>query len=287
MTGLSATRLGRVRDTLVRHVDRGELPGAVAVVSRHGDTHVEAVGTMALGGGEPVRSDTIFRIASMTKPIVAAAAMTLVEQCRLRLDDPVDDLLPELADRRVLVSVDGPLADTVPAHRAITLRDLLTFRLGFGLLDGPPDRRPITAAAAGLNVGGGPPHPAAAPDADTFLRGLGELPLMYQPGERWLYHTGAELLGVLLERLTGQALDDVLGERIFGPLGMVDTAFSVPPDQLRRLPPAYFVDRATGELHLFDDPDGDWARRPRFLSAGGGLVSTAEDFLAFGTMMLR
>ncbi|HKN98325.1 MAG TPA: serine hydrolase domain-containing protein, partial [Pseudonocardiaceae bacterium] len=228
MVGLSATRVGRVRDVLARHVDRGALPGAVAVVSRHGDTHIEAVGTMELGGGAPIRAETIFRIASMTKPVVAVAAMILVEECRLRLDDPVDDLLPELAGRRVLVSVDGPLADTVPAARPITLRDLLTFRLGFGMLDDTPAGRPILTAARRLQVGGGPPHPATMPDPDTFLRGLGELPLMYQPGERWLYHTGSDVLGVLIERLTGGPLDAFLAERVFGPLGMVDTGFSVP-----------------------------------------------------------
>ncbi|HEX5117511.1 MAG TPA: serine hydrolase domain-containing protein [Pseudonocardiaceae bacterium] len=288
MAGLSTTRMRRVRDALARYVDNGTLPGAVAVASRHGDTHVETVGTTELGGGTPMREDTIFRIASMTKPVAAVAAMTFVEECRLRLDDPVDPLLPELADRRVLVSVDGPLDDTVPAARPITLRDLLTFRPGFGMLDDTPVGRPILAAARRLGVGGGPPHPAAMPDPDAFLRGLGELPLMYQPGERWLYHTGSDVLGVLLERLVDRPLDEVLQERVFDPLGMVDTAFSVPADRIHRLPPAYLVDHETGEPELLDHAEGgEWASPPPFRSAGGGLVSTAADFLAFGTMMLR
>ncbi|HEY1570116.1 MAG TPA: serine hydrolase domain-containing protein [Pseudonocardiaceae bacterium] len=287
MAGLSSTRIGRVRDALARYVDQGVLPGAVAVVSRHGDTHVETIGTMEPGGGAPIQQDTIFRIASMTKPIAAVAALTFVEECRLRLDDPVDPLLPELADRRVLTSVDGPIEDTVPAARPITLRDLLTFRLGFGMLEDTPAGRPILAAATRLGVAGGRPKPSAMPDADGFLRALGELPLMYQPGERWLYHTGSDVLGVLLERLTDQPLDEVLRERVFDPLGMVDTAFSVPAEKIHRLPPAYRVDD-DGDLALLDHAEGgDWAGPPPFRAAGGGLVSTAADFLAFGTMMLR
>ena len=119
--GLSKARLGRLGEVLAGYVDRGEVPGLVAVVSRRGETHVEAHGTAALGGGAPMRADTIFRISSMTKPITAVAALILLEECRLRLDDPVDDLLPELADRRVLRRLDGPVHDTLPAHRAITV----------------------------------------------------------------------------------------------------------------------------------------------------------------------
>jgi len=135
---LSKTRLARLRDVMSGYVERGKVPGVVALVSRHGEVHVEAIGAKSTGGGDPVRRDTIFRIASMTKPITAAAAMILVEECRLRLDDPVDRLLPELADRRVLRRLDGPLDDTEPARRPITLRDLLTFRMGFGILMAPP-----------------------------------------------------------------------------------------------------------------------------------------------------
>src|SRR5213595_2732009 len=144
--GLSKTRLGRLRDVMAGYVQRGEVPGLVALVSRRGETHVEALGMKALGGSDPIRRDTIFRIASMTKPITAAAAMILVEECRLRLDDPVDRLLPELADRRVLKRLDGPIDDTVPANRPITVRDLLTFRPGFGMVMAPPGTYPIQEA---------------------------------------------------------------------------------------------------------------------------------------------
>src|SRR5438034_8217511 len=144
--GFSKVRLGRMHDVMAGHVARGQVPGLVALVSRRGETHVDAIGTTAVGGSAPMRRDTIFRISSMTKPITAAATMILVEECRLRLDEPVDRLLPELADRRVLTRLDGPLDDTVPAHRPITVRDLLTFRLGFGLVVAPPDAYPIQRA---------------------------------------------------------------------------------------------------------------------------------------------
>jgi CubicO group peptidase (beta-lactamase class C family) len=248
--------------------------------------HVDSFGTLAHDDATPMGADTIFRVSSMTKPVVAVAAMILVEECRLRLDDPVDDLLPELASRRVLVSVDGPLVDTVPAARPITLRDLLTFRPGVGLLDGSPDERPILAALAERSVDVGPPGPAGRPDPDEFLRRLGELPLMFQPGERWQYHTAAELLGVLVERAAGQDLETFLRERLFGPLGMADTGFSVPKAEHHRFATAYLGDRAAGELTVYDRPDGQWAVPPAFRSGADGLVSTAGDFLAFARMLL-
>ncbi|HEX5117510.1 MAG TPA: serine hydrolase domain-containing protein [Pseudonocardiaceae bacterium] len=286
-SGLSSARLRRMHDVLAGQVDQGVLPGLVTVVSRHGEAAVDAIGAQAFGG-TPMRRDTIFRISSMTKPVVAAAAMILVEECRLRLDDPVDPLLPELADRRVLVSVDGPLDDTVPAARPITLRDLLTFRPGIGLLmDELPDEPPILAAMTERSVAVGPPQPAAKPGDDEFLRRLGELPLMFQPGERWQYHTSAEVLGVLVARAAGQPLETFLRDRLFGPLGMVDTAFSVPADRIDRLAASYLGDLPAGDLMLWDAPDGQWATPPAFQSGTDGLVSTADDFLAFGTMLLR
>src|SRR5438034_8987993 len=154
--GFSKVRLGRMHDVMAGHVARGQVPGLVALVSRRGETHVDAIGTTTVGGSAPMRRDTIFRIASMTKPVTAAAAMILVEECRLRLDDPVDRLLPELANRRVLTRLDAPLDETVAAARPITLRDLLTFRLGFGLLFASPETHPIVKAAIELQIGMGP-----------------------------------------------------------------------------------------------------------------------------------
>lgn len=281
---LSYARLRRMHDVLAGHVERGDVPGIVTMVSRRGETHVDVIGTSAFDGGTPMRRDTIFRISSMTKPVVAAAAMILVEECRLRLDDPVDDLLPELADRQVLVAVDGPLAETVPAHRAITLRDLLTFRLGTGMLFGSPDTFPILRAMAGRGLPFGPPTPAKMLDADEYLRRLGELPLMYQPGEKWLYNTGSEVLGVLIARATGQPLDTFLRERLFDPLGMADTGFSVSADKIDRLATSY-LRMPSGEFDVYDAPEGQWSSPPPFASGAAGLVSTLDDYSAFSAMM--
>ena len=160
--GLSKARLGRMHDVMTGYVERGEVPGLVTLVSRRGEVHVDAIGTRAYGGSEPIRRDTIFRISSMTKPITAAATMILVEECKVRLDEPVDRLLPELAERKVLKRLDGPLDDTVPANRPITVRDLLTFRMGFGQMMAPPDAYPILKAANEQQIGMGPPSPAYA-----------------------------------------------------------------------------------------------------------------------------
>jgi CubicO group peptidase (beta-lactamase class C family) len=284
--GLSKARLGRMRDVMFAHVARGQVPGLVTLISRRGETHVEAIGMTAAGGRDPMRRDTIFRIASMTKPVTAAAAMILVEEGKLRLDEAVDRWLPELADRKVLRALDSPLDDTVPAKRAITLRDLLTFRLGLGAVMAPPDQYPIQQAMAEAGVAPGP-HLAAV-DPDELMKRFGRLPLIHQPGEKWMYHSGSDILGVLIARVTGQTLEAFLRERIFVPLGMKDTAFSVPEAKLDRLATCYQTDAGTGGLALFDEArGGKFARPPVFESAGGGLVSTVDDYLAFSRMMLN
>src|SRR5262245_46889384 len=183
-SGLSKTRLGRMHDVMADHVERSGIPGVVTVVSRRGEPHVDAIGVKALDGPEPVRRDTIFRIASLTKPVVSVAALILVELGRLRLDEPVDGLLPELAHRNVLKRLDGPVDDTVPARRPITLRDLLTFRLGFGIIMAPPDTYPIQKAVSQLALFQGPPRPQEPPAPDEWMRRFGTLPLLHQPGER-------------------------------------------------------------------------------------------------------
>ena len=286
-SGLSAARLARMHDVMAGYVERGEVPGIVTAVSRRGDAHVDAIGTKAVGGGAPVARDTIFRIASMTKPIIAVATLILVEECVLRLDEPVDRLLPELAGRRVLRALDAALDDTVPAQRPITVRDLLTFRMGFGIVMAPPDTYPIQRAMTELLLGQGPPG-ASTPPPDEWLRRLGTLPLMYQPGERWVYHTGSDVLGVLIARAAGQPLEAFLRERIFEPLGMRDTGFSVPAAGLDRLATSYWTNPQTRALDLYDDAKtGQWSRPAAFPSGGGGLVSTVDDYMAFGQMMLN
>src|SRR6266436_1370054 len=216
----------------------------------------KALGTKALDGGDPVERDTILRIASMTKPITAAATMILVEECRLRLDDPVDRLLPELAGRKVLKRLDGPLGDNVPAHRPITVRDLLTFRMGFGQMMAPPDAYPTLRAANELQIGMGPPSPSMLPAPDEWMRRLGRLTLMHQTGEKWMYNTGSDVLGVLIARASGQPLETFLRERIFEPLSMRDTSFSVPATRLDRLATSYWTNFETGALEPYDEARG-------------------------------
>ncbi|GAA4514895.1 serine hydrolase [Actinoallomurus oryzae] len=286
--GLSRTGLDRMREVLGRAVERAEVPGLVALVHRRGETHVIALGTTELGGDTPMGRDTIFRIASLTKPVVAVAGLILIEECRLRLDDPVDDLLPELADRRVLRRVDGPLDDTVPAERPITVRDLMTFRLGLGAIFAPPGTYPIQRALAETGVDSGPEGPSV--DPDEWIKRLGTLPLAHQPGTTWMYHTSADVLGVLIARAAGRPLGEFLRERVFAPLGMDDTGYHLPAGKLGRLAASYTTDPRTGALVRRSDPRDDaWDRPPAFPSGGGGpgLLSTVDDYLAFCRMLLN
>jgi CubicO group peptidase (beta-lactamase class C family) len=285
--GLSEAGLRRLHEAMDGHV-RGGVPGLVAAVSRKGAVHEEVLGVRGTNDSDPISRDTIFRISSMTKPVIAAAAMTMVEDGNLKLDDSVDGLLPELARRRVLKSLESPLDETVPAVRPITLRDLLTFTFGLGIVMAPPGSYPIQKAMDELQLGQGPPHPASAPPPAEWMRRLGTLPLIHQPGAGWMYNTGADVLGVLLSRASGKPLESMLRDRILGPLGMKDTGFSVPPSKMGRFTDLYWSDPQTGRLMLYDrGAGGEWSRPPAFPSGGGGLVSTLDDYLAFGQMMLN
>jgi CubicO group peptidase (beta-lactamase class C family) len=273
-----------MHDVLAGYVERGEVAGIAPLISRHAATHVDTIGYQDRERCDPMQRDTIFRIASMTKPITAAAAMILVEEGKLALDEPVDRLLPELASRRVLRRLDAPLDETEPARRPVTLRDLLTFRMGLGMIIGPPDRYPIQRAITALKIWGRKPPPPHSPD--EWMRRLGTLPLIYQPGERWLYHTGSDVTGVLISRAAGQPLESFLRERIFEPLGMKDTGFWVPAEKLDRFASCYQTSSVTQGLQPFDDAhDSQWSHPPAFPSGGSGLVSTLDDYAAFGSMM--
>lgn len=284
--GLSKARLQRMHDVMAGHVASGRMPGLVTLISRRGETHVDAIGTLAFGSSAPMRRDTIFRIASLTKPITAAAAMILVEESKLRLDDPVDRLLPELAGRKVLRSLEGPIDDTVPAKRSITLRDLLTFRLGYGAVMVFPAKYPIQKAMEDAGVAPGPMLASVPPD--ELMKRYGSLPLLHQPGEKWLYNSGSDILGVLIARASGKTLGAFLRERIFEPLGMKDTGFSVPEAKLDRLATCYGTDFSTGKVTVFDEArGGHFSKPPVFESGTGGLASTADDYLAFCRMLLN
>jgi CubicO group peptidase (beta-lactamase class C family) len=277
----------RVRAAAEPHVGDDRVPGLVALVARGDEVWVEAFGTLAIGG-TPVRRDSLFRIASTSKPITAAVTLAVIEEGLIGLDEPVDRLLPELAHRRVLKRPDGPLSssETVPAERAITTRDLLTFTFGFGMVNemfGSGPMWPVVAASEELDLCTiGPGNPARQPDPDTWIAGLGSLPLLAQPGERWMYNTGASVLGVLVERATGEPFADVLQSRLCGPLGMVSTAFWT--SETDRLATAYGGDPEG--LAVWDEPDGMWSRPPAFADGACGLVSTADDLLAFSRMLL-
>jgi len=241
----------------------------------------------AIGGTTPMRRDTIFRLASMTKPITATAVLMLVEEGKLALDAPAQRWLPELADRRVLRRIDGPIDDTVPARRAITVRDLLTFTFGFGILF--DDTLPIQRAIDELELVNGQPVPMTPHAPDEWMRRFATLPLMHQPGESWMYNTGSLLQGVLVARASGRAFDAFVRERILGPLGMRDTDFSVPATKLDRYAGCgVFTDRQKGTVTRMDRDGADsaYAAPPVFPSGAAGLVSTVDDYLAFARMLL-
>ncbi|HYM97355.1 MAG TPA: serine hydrolase domain-containing protein, partial [Candidatus Sulfotelmatobacter sp.] len=283
--GFSAERLRTMHRSMSGYVERGEVPGLVGLVSRRGEVHVEAIGSQSTGG-HAIKRNSIFRISSMTKPLTAVATMILVEEGLLRLDEPVDRLLPELADRQVLKAVDGPIDQTVPAVRPITVRDLLTFTMGMGYLfsEGP---RPIDVALEERGLAPGPPRPHTLPAPDEYMRRLGSLPLTLQPGAAWLYNTGSEVLGVLVARASGKQFDTFLKERIFEPLGMDDTGFFVPSSGIGRLTTTYARNPQTSGIDVFDAAEkSDWAKAPAFPAGAGGLVSTVDDYMAFAEMLL-
>jgi len=266
-----------LRALLQRHLDAGRIPGAVALLGG-ADAAPIAVGAAAVGG-PPMTPDAIVRIQSMTKVVTAVAALRLVEAGRIALDDSVVPWLPELADRQVLHAPTAGLDDTEPARRDITLRHLLTNTSGYGMI---LEASPLQAAMAanGTEAGAEPPALGAA----DWLARLAELPLAFHPGEGWRYHHSFSVLGVLLARLAGRPLGEHLAADLFEPLGLRDTAFWVPEDQLRRLPAAY---RHDGKQLVETEPAGGgfYAGRPPFDVSHGELVSTAADFARLARML--
>jgi CubicO group peptidase (beta-lactamase class C family) len=283
---LNKDGLDRFGAVAASHVGADKVPGLVALVASGDDVHVEALGTLAVGGRSVERA-SLFRIASTTKPITAAATLALVREGLLELDEPVDRLLPELANRRVLRRMDGPLEDTLPAAGPVTVRGLLKFTFGFGMameMFTAPEPWPVVKAAteAGLATIG-PPQPDAFVDPQTWIARFGELPLLAQPGQRWLYNTGAHVLSVLCARAAGTSYEQVLRTRIFEPLGMGDTGFYT--EDVERLATAY--QPSADGLVVWDPPQGQWSRPPVFPDGAAGLVSTVDDLLAFARMLLR
>jgi CubicO group peptidase (beta-lactamase class C family) len=289
-TSLSQSGLDRLHAAMAARVERKELPGLVSLVAHGDDLRVDTIGTRSFDSPEPMRRDTPFRIASLTKPIIAVATLMLIEDGKLALDDPIDRWLPELANPRVLQRIDGPLDQTVAADRDLTVDDLLTLRMGHGQLTEPTFNPPfpIVQAANELELVLAQPDPRTPHAPDEWIKRFGSLPLMYQPGERWQYNTGSLVLGVLLARVADQPLSDLLSERIFQPLGMRTTGFSLPLATTRELPSYYLGNFETHQLERRDiSTPEEWSKPPAFPSGAGGLVSTADDYLAFARVLLR
>jgi CubicO group peptidase (beta-lactamase class C family) len=287
---LSQSGVDRLHAAMAARVERKELPGMVTLLAHGDDVRVDAIGARAFESADPMRRETVFRIASLTKPIIAVATLLLVEGGKLALDARIDGWLPELANPRVLVRVDGPLDETIPARRPLSVDDLLTFRLGSGLLTEPTHNPPfpIVNAAKDLQLVLAEPDPPTPHTPDEWMRRFGSLPLMYQPGERWQYNVGSLVLGVLVARVAGQPLADFLDERIFQPLGMRTTGFSLPLEVTRELPACYIGNFETHQLERRDvSTPEQWSRPPAFPSGAGGLASTADDYLAFARCLLN
>jgi CubicO group peptidase (beta-lactamase class C family) len=271
-----------LHDILETYTSNGSVPGAVGLVARGDRVEVAVVGSVDVDGTSPMARDSIFRIASITKPITAAAVMMLVEDGRIALDDPVAQWLPELASPTVARTPTSAVDDVVPAARPITVADLLTFRAGYGF---PSDFSlpVIELLFKEVQKDGRDPQLVAAPD--EWMATLSRIPMLHQPGDAWLYNTCSDIQGVLIARVSGQPLPEFLTERLFEPLGMVDTGFEVPAGKLDRLTSYYRTD-AAGGFELADAPDEQWSSLPVFPFGAGGLVSTADDWLAFGRLLL-
>lgn len=269
-----------LHDTLKAYVDNGSVPGAVGLVARGNLMEVAVVGSMAIGGAAMAR-DSIFRFASITKPITAAAVLMLVEDGRVALGDPVDRWLPELAAPKVVRTPASPVDDVVPAARPITVFDLLSSCAGYGFAS--DFALPAVQRLSSVQKDGREPQSFPAPD--VWMAELAQVPLLYQPGEAWLYDTCSTLQGVLVARVCGQSLPDFLAERVFAPLGMSDTGFEVPGGKRDRFT-SYYRANPAGGLDLADGPGGQWSTLPQFPLGNGGLAGTADDWLAFGRMLL-
>lgn len=277
---LDRAKLATVRSALQGFVDRGELAGIVTLASLGGEiVHSEAIGWSDIETRTPMRPDTLFRIASMTKPITSVAALMLMEEGRISLDEPVTRWAPELADLRVLRDPVGPLDETEPARRAITFEDLLTHRSGvaYAPFSEGPIRQAYEAALGdpGMN----------RMSADAWLAALGTLPLACQPGERFHYGHSSDVLGFLIGRVEGRPFRQVLLDRIFAPLGMTDTDFWLPESKRGRLASLYAYEEGTAglskvPLELYDEP-------PAYTPGGGGLISSAADYHRFARMLLN
>lgn len=281
--GMCPERLARIPGFFASYIERRKLAGLSTLVWRKGElAHFSAQGEMDVERGKPMAEDTIFRIYSMTKPITSVAVMMLFEEGRFQLEHEIGRYIPELGDLRVYAGGPARAMATEAAHRQVTIRDLLTHMAGFTY--GFMEVHPVDAAYRHFQIGG---VDLTTADLEEFCVRLGRLPLLHHPGERWSYSVSTDVLGRLVEVVSGLSLPDFFRTRIFEPLGMRDTAFQVDADQMPRFAANYERDPKTRSFRLVDDPEtGRYAKPPVFVSGGGGLVSTQADYLKFCRMLL-
>jgi CubicO group peptidase (beta-lactamase class C family) len=278
--GLSSPRLGRIRTHLQRYIDTGKVAGTLTLVARQGQiAYFEPQGHLEIERQRPMQQDTIFRIYSMSKPITSVALMMLYEQGLFQLDDPVHKFIPTWTNLRVFVSGNHPTFVTAPVERRMTIRDLLTHTSG--LTYGFMERTNVDAAYRKLGIDRTRPGYTLQDMVDT----LAELPLEFSPGTRWNYSVSTDVLGYLVQVISGQRFDVYLRDHILQPLGMVDTSFTIAAEQLPRFACNY-LRQSDGRLQLVDAPESSQYRQGSFFSGGGGLVSTVGDYFRF-TSMLR
>ena len=281
--GFDAKRLDRITDHLSqRYIEPQKIAGCQTVVARHGEVaYFSSLGSMDLARGKPVHDDTIWRIYSMTKPITGVALMTLYEQGHFQLDDPIHRFIPEWRDLKVAERQPDGSTRLVEPARPMSVRDALMHTTGLGWgIDGPLVMDNFLSAMATLRGG-------STGTLKTMIDNLADKPLVFHPGTQWLYGVSTDVCGYLVEVMSGRSFDEYLQTEIFGPLQMRDTAFSVPESEIDRLAASYGR-RRDKTLKLLDDPErSTYRRQPAFLSGGGGLVSTTEDYLRFTQMLLN
>lgn len=291
IVGMSSERLARIKPLLQRYVDEGKVAGIQTLIARKGKiVHFEQVGKLDLDTHSALREDSLFRIYSMTKPITTTAAMILYEEGKLQLDDPVEKYLPAFKNKKVLV--DGELVD---ATHAITIRELMSHTAGltYGIFGNSVIDQKYRVAMFGEGHQFSFNNTTINADAskiktlDDLVSAIGPIPLQYQPGTQWVYSLSVDILGAVIEKVSGQSLDAFMLERLFKPLRMNDTFFEVPKEKLQRFGTLQAKD-AGGKLMVIDRPKtSDFANNVTFFSGGGGLVSSAMDYLRYSQMMLN
>lgn len=278
--GLSSSRLARIGDHMKRYIDAGKIAGTLTLVARRGQiAYLEPRGHLEIERRRPVTADSVWRIYSMTKPITSVGLMMLYEEGRFQLDDPVHRFVPSWQNLRVFVGGNYPTFKTAPAERPMTIRDLLSHTSG--LTYGFMERTNVDAAYRKLGVAD---QTRSGYTVQDMVETLAELPLEFSPGTRWNYSVSTDVIGHLIEVISGQRLDAYLRERILDPLGMRDTGFVLEDEQVARFA-ANYERQGDGSLKMIDNPEQSNYRKRSFFSGGGGLLSTAPDYFRFASML--